>query len=481
MSSCIVVRIRLRRPGILPCSLAVLSLLPFAFAAETSTRVDRTVRFSPFGTVSINSSSPRPSRVALLISGNEGWNATMTRIAGALEAADTLVVGVDILHYLSEVNRSTAGCAYPSGDFEPLSHYVEQVMRFPKYINPILVGYQSGGTLAYAVLVQSPTGTFQGALSLGFRPDLAVGKSFCRGNGLVSETLPAGRGVNFQPVSNLEEPWIVLQGMDDGIFNPSSTSAFVKKVAGASSTMLPGIGHRFPAEGNWLRQLVSSFDLIFTQPSKDIKAQAPEVRDLPLVEIPPDGPARDALAVLLSGDGGWVGLDRNLGRTLAENGIAVVGFDSLQYYWRTRTPETAAQDLGRVLTHYLAAWKKRSAILVGYSFGADVLPFLAGRLPPGIRARVQLVALLGPSEHAEFGFSLTDWAGGHERRPLLPVLPEIEKLRGTNLLIVCGEADEESPCRRIRSGEARIVSLRGGHGFMGDYRALCKAILESVK
>ena len=33
--------------------------------------------------------------------------------------------------------------------------------HFPKYITPILVGYSSGATLAYATLVQAPVGTFQ--------------------------------------------------------------------------------------------------------------------------------------------------------------------------------------------------------------------------------------------------------------------------------------------------------------------------------
>ena len=54
----------------------------------------------------------------------------------------------------------------------------------------------------------------------------------------------------------------------------------------------------------------------------------------------------------------------------------------------------AEQDVDRILRHYLAAWDKRNVVLIGNSQGADVLPFVVNRLPPHMRARVCLTALL---------------------------------------------------------------------------------------
>jgi type IV secretory pathway VirJ component len=39
------------------------------------------------------------------------------------------------------------------------------------------------------------------------------------------------------------------------------------------------------------------------------------------------------MAVMYSGDGGWVGLDRDVAAVLAKAGVPVVGIDSLSYFW----------------------------------------------------------------------------------------------------------------------------------------------------
>ena len=50
----------------------------------------------------------------------------------------------------------------------------------------------------------------------------------------------------------------------------------------------------------------------------------------------------------------------------------------------------------------------RRVILIGYSFGADVVPFLSSTAKCTI-ADLRLVALLGLSETAEFEFPRVDW------------------------------------------------------------------------
>ena len=72
-----------------------------------------------------------------------------------------------------------------AADFESLSHQVQKEIGMSDYLVPVLVGYSSGATVAYATLVQSPPGTFAGALSLGFcaEQDFA-GASLCPGAGL---------------------------------------------------------------------------------------------------------------------------------------------------------------------------------------------------------------------------------------------------------------------------------------------------------
>ncbi len=107
---------------------------------------------------------------------------------------------------------------------------------------------------------------------------------------------------------------------------------------------------------------------------------------------------------MFSGDGGWALLDRAVTAELAKNGLPTVGWDSLSYFWKARQPDQVALDLERVLRNYMTDWKKERIVLIGYSFGADVLPALANRLPRDLRDRVDLAVFLGLSDYAAFEF-----------------------------------------------------------------------------
>ena len=127
-------------------------------------------------------------------------------------------------------------------------------------------------------------------------------------------------------------------------------------------------------------------------------------------EVTASGNAAE-FALLLTGDGGWAGLDQELAARLAAAGVPTVGLNSLKYFWKARTPEEATRDVTRILRHYLAAWHKERVLLIGYSFGADVLPFVVNRLPAELRARVVSVSLLGIDASASFEVHLSDWVG----------------------------------------------------------------------
>ena len=127
-------------------------------------------------------------------------------------------------------------------------------------------------------------------------------------------------------------------------------------------------------------------------------------------EVHASGNSQD-FALLLTGDGGWAGLDQELAARLAAQGVPTVGLNSLKYFWTERSADQTARDVARVLHHYLSAWNKQRVLLVGYSFGADVLPFVVNRLPPELRARIASVSLLGIDAHASFEVRISDWVG----------------------------------------------------------------------
>jgi type IV secretory pathway VirJ component len=185
-------------------------------------------------------------------------------------------------------------------------------------------------------------------------------------------------------------------------------------------------------------------------------------------------------AVIYSGDGGWRDLDKEIGEYFAAHGTPTVGVDSLRYFWRAKDPSEVAADLARIVRHYQEAWNAREVLLVGYSFGAGILPFAMNRLPPDERAAVVQISLLGLEPRAPFEIAVTGWLGGLSS-DAPAVLPELAKLDLTRVQCFYGEEEEQTLCPNAGLAAAEIVRTTGGHHFDGDYAALAQRILDGAE
>ena len=177
--------------------------------------------------------------------------------------------------------------------------------------------------------------------------------------------------------------------------------------------------------------------------------------DLPLIEIPVTA-RHGTLAVLLTGDEG-------MADELKRNGIPVVGFVSPSYLQVPRSPTGAGRDLDCVLEHYLAAWQCDHILVIGYSRGADLVPFMVSRLPSELRTRVTVVTLIGLSDVASFQYRPVDLFAAELRFNDYPVEPELTKLRGMRLICISGERERGSLCPALDSGVVRVATHPGGH------------------
>jgi type IV secretory pathway VirJ component len=460
-------------------------VLPFAAppalrAAPSPPPTEDSFTFGAAGRVMVYAPSGPPASVVLFVSGDGGWNQGVVPMAERLRGLGALVVGIDIRTFVRNLESSSARCAYPAGDLEELSRAVQLRWKVSAYLPPILVGYSSGATLVYAALVSAPPETFAGAMSLGFCPDLAIHKALCRGRALQSRPRNKALGFDLEADPTLAVPWYAFQGDVDRVCDGSVTRAFVAKIPAARLVRLPKVGHGFSVPRNWEAEFVEAYRNLATPPRQEpAPSPAGQALDLPLVEVPAEpGLAQDLMVVILSGDGGWAALDKSLGAALAARGFPVVGWNSLRYFWSPRTPEGSARDLDRILRHYFTTWGKTRALLVGYSFGADVLPFLASRLPADTRARIAGIGLLGLGTQAAFEFHVTSWLGGSSDGRY-PTLPEIRRLEGLRVACIEGADESDSACRSLPPW-ARVITVPGGHHFDGDYARLGAELLAAV-
>jgi type IV secretory pathway VirJ component len=281
----------------------------------------------------------------------------------------------------------------------------------------------------------------------------------------------------FEPASGLREPWIALQGQKDEVCNAQAAEVFAAKVANGQIVSLPGVGHGFSVDKNWMPQFREAYARLSARPEPAVAA-APDIGDLPLQEVHASGSSAQ-FALLLTGDGGWAGLDQELAARLAAGGVPTVALNSLKYFWSPRTPEQTAQDVARILRHYLSAWNKQQVLLVGYSFGADVLPFVVNRLPADLRGRVVSVNLLGIDSNASFEVRVSDWVGGDEAGP--PTEPELGRITHLPVLCLYGEGEKDSICPRLPAGLATREQVGAGHHFGGEYATLAERILAFAR
>jgi type IV secretory pathway VirJ component len=433
-----------------------------------------------FQNIAIFSPAGTPTSLVLLLSGDGGWNSTVAGLAQQLARHGAMVAGIDLRRLNANLEADAAECVFPDGDLENLSHFLQAYYRLPTYLTPFLVGFGAGSTLAYATLVQAPGNTFAGALTLGFCPSMSVRKPLCKGSGL--ESVRDDAGVRFLPAKKLENPWVVLQSERDQGCSLDAARDFTSKMQGAALVVLPQTGPDYAATANWVPQFLAAFDTLVSRSASRLAPPAPvALGDLPIIEIPaqPGTLSNDTFAIVMSGDGGWAGLDKDVAQALSARGIPVVGLDSLRYFWTPRTPDSLAADTDRMIRYYLEHFGKKRVLLIGYSQGADVLPFAVTRLPAATRARIALAALMGMSEHAVFEFHVSNWISDDNAGPA--TLPEVYRIAGIPVVCIYGEGDNDSVCPKLDPSKVRVVKLKGGHHFNGDYAGLAREILASTK
>jgi type IV secretory pathway VirJ component len=405
-------------------------------------------------------------QTVLFFSGERGWEAELEPIAQSLARQGALVAGIDSPALFRNLEKDE-GCVNPDGDLENLSHFLQAYYRLPGYRPALLIGAASGAAFVHAMLAQAPAGTFSGGISLGFCPVMPLRKPLCPND---SASRPS---VRLHASAKLGAPWTILQGLNDQSCR-TAASQFLSKVGGAQIISVPGDNYGDGDFHTWESQFAAAYQKLAAQAPAPAKVSASELRDLPLVEVPASGTG-DTLALLISGDGGWAGIDKELAAEISKQGVPVIGLDSLRYFWKERTPASTAADVDRILRHYLKAWNKRSVLLIGFSQGADVMPFIVNRLPAATRAQLQSVALLSLSQTAVFEFHLQNWLGGSDDN--VPVAPELLKMTGVRALCVYGEDEDDSMCIQPEAKALQVIKLKGGHHFDGDYDSLARLIL----
>lgn len=398
-----------------------------------------------------------------LFSDKEGWTPADEATAATLQKSGAIVVGVDTPKFLVglEADKSE-DCAYVVGDIEDLSHQIQRQLGTSIYHSPVIAGIGTAGALALDLAAQTPDATIGRNVAVDPALALPLVKPLCT------------------DAPRTEVPGGVTYGLEKGdpanpvdvIFTASAPADGKAHVADLQKQ-----GFKLKDKtvaGDARAALLERLQHLLVPKSSD----ADPLADLQLIELPATSKF-DTLAIVFSGDGGWRDIDKSVAEALQKEGVPTVGVDSLRYFWSQKTPDQTSADLARIIEAYTERWGVDHVVLIGYSFGADVLPAAYNRLPADTKDMVAQLSLLGLSEAVDYEISVGEFLGTSSSEG--ETLPDLKQIKPALVQCVYGEEEDDSACPKVEGTGVEMIKTTGGHHFDGDYDALAAKILDGIK
>ena len=201
------------------------------------------------------------------------------------------------------------------------------------------------------------------------------------------------------------------------------------------------------------------------------------------IPIPTDAPAINSragiTAVVLSGDMGFnAGMAGSTASRLTADGIPVLGVNSLVYFRTQRTPAEVEGLLAKAIRKALALGHTDKVVLIGQSFGADMIPVGLAGLPDELRSKVRMVVMVVPTDTLYFRASpseLFNWS-----KPDADALPTAHLLDWLPVVCISGLEETESLCPHMTTANVRHVQLPGGHALHWDADSVHRTIVDAI-
>ncbi|NBB51712.1 virulence factor family protein [Rhizobium sp. CRIBSB] len=410
------------------------------------------------------------SGVVVIVSDANGWDMVEQAALETVVLGGAVAVGVDLRTWRAALSRETArDCLFLPADIERLTRQLHRSHEADFYRPPRILGFGEGGALALAIAAQTPNGSFAETIGETVAVDptaaIALPKPLCT------------------PAPRRETPRGTAYGLAPGKL-PNPVRIAFSSIAGEDARQ-----HAASLHASHPDVLIANGD---GGPARVLSAEASELvarlkpddvaLDLPLVEDIVT-PTRDTVAIFYSGDGGWREIDQRISARLNENGIPVIGVDALRYFWSEKTPEVTAADLSAIIAHYRKRLGVSRVVLIGYSFGANILPKVHGLLPAADQEAVTLLSLLALSHQADFEIVLGSWVGVAGTAKHGDPVDHLATIDAASVQCVYGLEEEDSGCPalggRVKDG-LELVARPGGHHFDENYELIADRILARI-
>lgn len=416
---------------------------------------------SRFGPIRVSGSSNTGGVLIINFSGPSPDESTK-RYINDLVMRGNIVAEVDIERYRSIAQAENGGgilaCYEYAGEVSRLSQVLQNSLKMETISSAILLGTgERGSEFAFAIQ-RFLKSDFFGALATS----LPVGKE-------VAADLCSDEDLN-----KFRADYFPLNVLDDKEQAPSYSNFRFLLSSGVPVTEIASRRH---VSSSFLECSGAHCPLI------DLFVPRPQMGQarLPVIEVLPKSDTSDFFVVFLSGDGGWASIDKEISGYLRKRGVPVVGFDSLKYFWKAKSPERVAADISSLVTEYRRKFGKKRVVLLGFSLGADVIPFILSRLPSEQLSSISYYSLLSGGLRVEFEVKLTDWISDDQPESGAPIAPELEHVPNIPASCIRGKEEESSLCDQKLPSSMTTFTLPGSHHFDGDYERVAEILVKEIE
>lgn len=186
------------------------------------------------------------------------------------------------------------------------------------------------------------------------------------------------------------------------------------------------------------------------------------------------------VAVFLSGDMGFhFGMGGKIVAALVEHDVPVVGVSTPVAFANHRSRAETDAIVANAIRYALENTGAQKIVLMGQSFGADIVSTVAPDLPADLRAHIVAVDLTVPAPDVFFRAdpSTIAYMGTPDAYPLQP----LRAMRGVPVVCVYGLEEKSSLCPGLRGTGAQVIGLTGDHHLKHDPERLVSTTLAALR
>ena len=119
--------------------------------------------------------------------------------------------------------------------------------------------------------------------------------------------------------------------------------------------------------------------------------------------------------------------------------------------------------------------------MVGYSFGANVVPFIANKLSENLKGLLSGIYCLSPNEKADFEIHISDMLGIAGQEEIYKVPEEIKEAKQFKTVCVFGEDEDKTLRGRFEEAGAKVNTVPGNHHYNNNPAAAATVIVKDVE